>query len=197
MGTLLVTSIPAQAKESPWMLRFRAVKVAPDVKSRNQADGSDALVKIDSDVIPELDITYFINKNIATELVLGTSTHNVKALSSQADLGKVSLLPPTLTLQYHFTPENTLRPYLGAGLNYTLFYNQKANNNVYVHTNYQNSFGYALQAGFDYMFDDKFGINFDVKKIYLSTNVSVNHGAVRAKVDIDPWLFGIGAVYKF
>lgn len=197
LATSLLAASHAQASDSPWMLRFRALKVAPDVKSTNQADGTNSLVKINSDTVPELDITYFFTKNIASELILGTSTHNVKALPGEADLGRVSLLPPTLTLQYHFSPETAFRPYVGAGVNYTIFYNKTTNNSTYYDVNYQNSFGYAFQAGFDYMFDDKFGINFDVKKIYLSTNVSINHGAVRTKVDLDPWLFGVGAVYKF
>lgn len=196
VGTLAIGTyaVEASAKENPWMLRLRAVKVSPDVDST--INGADGGVSINSDTIPELDITYFFTKNLAAELVLATSRHTVKALKT-AELGTVDLLPPTLTLQYHFNSDDAFKPYLGAGLNYTIFYNEKASNSTYYNTEYSNEFGYAFQAGFDYMLDDRVGINFDVKKLYLNTDVTVNYGAVEADVDVDPWLVGVGVVYKF
>ena len=105
-----------------WQVRLRGVSVQPNEKSNVSAIGGD--VNISNSFIPELDFTYFFNKNVAAELILGTTKHKVvdeKSALGDVDLGSVWLLPPTLTLQYHFYPTKTLKPYVGAGLNYTIF----------------------------------------------------------------------------
>jgi outer membrane protein len=176
---------------SSWQVRLRAVTVSPD-ESSTVSNGSKVNAK--PVTVPEIDFTYFITKNVAAELILATNRHDMYA--GATDLGHVKLLPPTLTLQYHFMPEETFRPYVGAGVNYTFFYDSKPGaglNSV----DYDDGFGYALQVGADYMLDENWGINFDVKKVYLNTDVSVNNGAVTADVDLDPWIIGTGITYKF
>ena len=79
---------------------------------------------VDNAYVPEIDISYFVTPNIALELIAATTKHDVGA-SDGTDLGSVWLLPPTLTLQYHFAPTSRFSPYIGAGLNYTIFYNEK------------------------------------------------------------------------
>jgi outer membrane protein len=148
-------------------------------------------------VVPEVDFTYFVTDNIALELIAGTTRHDVSHTPTGIDLGKVSLLPPTLTLQYHFMPKERLSPYVGAGVNYTIFYNEDAPGGAVTSIDYDNSFGWALQAGVDYAIADRWYVNLDVKKLFLSTDVSINGGAINAKVDLDPWLFGVGVGYRF
>jgi outer membrane protein len=104
-------------------VRLRAISVVPDESATIQAIGGD--VQISSAYVPELDFTYFFTKNVAAELILATTKHDVKAISTAVgdiELANVWLLPPTLTLQYHFDGE-VVSPYIGAGVNYTLFYN--------------------------------------------------------------------------
>ena len=110
-GLLFTVSLSAQN----WQVRLRGVSVQPYEKST--VGGEDSDVNISNAFIPELDFTYFFNKNFAAELILGTSKHDVKVGNDEVSLGSVRLLPPTLTLQYHFYPTKTLKPYLGAGLN--------------------------------------------------------------------------------
>ncbi len=191
---------------SPWMIRVRALGVLPQKtdKSHVKLDGISvpgSNISISNSVIPELDISYFFTKNIAVELILGTTPHNVKGAGSLAGVGSIGrswLLPPTLTLQYHFNVTDSIKPYVGAGINYTFFYNNKARGDF---TNYsiEDSFGLALQAGVDIMFDKHWGINFDVKKIWLQPDAKANLGNIRVttKAKIDPWLIGTGIVYKF
>ena len=125
----LLLSFSFQAQEidrtldNPWQFRLRGVVVSPDEKASIETIGGDA--DISTTVIPELDITYFFNKNWSLELILGTTEHDVEAIGTAAgniDLGSVWLLPPTLTLQYHLTSLGNFKPYVGAGLNYTIFY---------------------------------------------------------------------------
>jgi len=183
----------ARAEDSPWLIRARVVTVVPDESA--SVTGLGGSVDIDTSVIPEIDITYFFAENWAAELVLGTSNHEVTATPSNIDLGDVWLLPPTLTLQYHFTPKAQFRPYIGAGVNYTIFYG--ADKGGVASIEYDNAFGFALQGGMDYDLGNNWVFNVDVKKIWLSTDVSINGGAITADVDIDPWFFGTGIGYRF
>lgn len=198
-GLLFTVSLSAQN----WQVRLRGVAVQPNEKSEVSAIGGD--VNISNSFIPELDFTYFFNKNFAAELILGTTKHDVvdeKSALGEVDLGSVWLLPPTLTLQYHFYPTKTLKPYVGAGLNYTLFYGVKSG--AVKDVKYDNALGFALQGGVDYMLTDKYFLNFDIKKLFLKTDVDVDASnavpgatSVPAKVNIDPLLIGFGVGMKF
>jgi len=150
--------------------------------------------------VPELDISYFFTENIAAELILATNSHDVSVSGTtlgEVDLGNVSLLPPTLTLQYHFAPRASFRPYVGMGVNYTMFYDNDPGQAVSV--NYDNGFGVALQAGADIPVNDTYFFNVDVKKLFLSTDVTVDAGVatVGADVDINPWIVGVGVGRRF
>ncbi|MBX8799145.1 OmpW family protein [Ochrobactrum sp. MR28] len=183
---------------SPWQVRVRALGVVPENRGYvNEVPGSG--IKASNTVVPELDISYYFTNNIAAELILGTTYSNItgKGAIDGLDVGKTWLLPPTLTLQYHFTDFGAFKPYIGAGVNYTFFYNQKNHDADYLKV--KNTFGGALQVGFDYMIDDHWGFNFDVKKLYLRPNFDVTVGGAEmsGKAKLDPWLIGTGITYRF
>ena len=191
-GLLFTVSLSAQI----WQVRLRGVSVQPYEKST--VGGEDSDVNISNAFIPELDFTYFFNKNFAAELILGTSKHDVKVGNDEVSLGSVRLLPPTVTLQYHFYPTKSLKPYVGAGLNYTIFYDVE--NGDTLGMDYKNNVGFALQGGVDYFVNDKFFLNVDIKKLYLKTDVDVDLGlpaTVPAEVKINPLLIGFGVGMKF
>lgn len=184
-----------------WQVRVRALAIVPDEGAVIEAIGGD--VDISTAVIPELDFSYFFTEHWAAELILGTSRHDVEAVGTAAgdiDLGHVWLLPPTLTLQYHFTGHK-LRPYLGAGLNYTIFYGSDEGP-VADRVDYDNSAALALQLGVDYDLGNQWFLNVDLKKIFLATDATIDAttalgATVGAEVDIDPLIIGIGLGYKF
>jgi outer membrane protein len=188
---------------NPWMVRVRGVYVMPNDGSRVYAGGARVAggkTDISNSIVPELDITYFFTPNFAAELILGTTPHTAKGAGTLAGLnklGSVWLLPPTLTLQYHFTNFGAFKPYVGVGVNYTLFYGEK--DNGLSRFRVSNTAGLALQVGFDYMFNQNWGINVDVKKLFLRPEAKGFLGAVpvKAKLDLDPWLIGVGVTYKF
>jgi len=178
-----------------FMVRARVIGVLPD-ESASTTIGGD--VDVSNEWVPEVDFTYFLTDNIALELIAATTKHDVSHTPTGINLGEVSLLPPTLTLQYHFMPKERFSPYVGAGLNYTFFYDEEpAAGSAVTSIDYENSVGYALQAGVDYAVADNWYVNLDVKKIFLSTDVSMNGGAITADVDLDPWLVGAGIGYRF
>ncbi|MGR7814601.1 OmpW/AlkL family protein [Lacinutrix undariae] len=176
---------------SKWQARFRVITVVPS--PGDDIVGAD--VNLSTAVVPELDFTYFFTKNIAAELILATTKHDVE-IDGGADLGSVWLLPPTLNLQYHFYTGD-FKPYVGAGVNYTIFYGSKSGD--VEDMDYENSFGVSFQAGVDYNLNDSWFLNLDVKQILLSTDVDVDTGSgvLPVDVDINPLIIGLGIGKKF
>jgi outer membrane protein len=189
-GAALVMALPVQAEQGDWLARLRLLQIRPDVSS------SIGILDVSNEVVPEVDFSYFFTENIAAELILSTRSHTVSV--GGADIGKVSHLPPTLTLQYHFMPKETFRPYVGAGVNYTRFYDVSLALGATPLTVDQNSWGGALQIGFDYALDKKWFLNFDVKKLWIKTDVKNGiTGAFISDLKIDPLVVGIGVGMKF
>ncbi|MEW9899900.1 OmpW family outer membrane protein [Chitinivorax sp. PXF-14] len=187
LGAALVLPTVAHADQGDILVRGRIAYVKPDVKSKLSN------LDVKDDTIPELDFSYFVHKNAAVELILGTSRHEVTL--GGASLGKVSVLPPTLTVQYHPTPEATVRPYFGAGLNYTRFYRIGLANGAL--TIDKNSFGPALQAGLDISIDKRSFVNFDAKKIWMKTDVKDSAGSTVTELKLDPYVLSVGYGWRF
>ena len=186
-------------KAGDFLIRARGVGVVPDEDATITGAVTGSQIDIDSSLVPEVDFSYFVTDNIAFELIAAITPHDVSTANSSAgplDLGDVWLLPPTLTLQYHFSDLGAWKPYVGAGVNYTHFFNEERGASV-TSADYDDSFGPALQAGVDYALDEHWQLNFDIKKIWINTDVKFSSGAVQADVAIDPWLIGVGVGYKF
>ncbi len=197
-GTAAVASemTPFVEEEGRWLIRARAVGVLPDADSSTNVAGLG--VDIDDYFIPELDITYFLNKNFAVELVLGISKHDVLGTGSIDGLGvgDFLIIPPHLMLQYHFQLTDTIKPYVGAGVNYSIIFNEDANA-PFTGLEIDNGWGFSLQAGVDIKIRDQWYFNIDVKKTWMNVDAKVNNGAVLADIDVDPWLVGVGLGYRF
>jgi outer membrane protein len=175
-----------------FQIRGRAIGVIPQESSWVNIGGD---IKAGNDFVPEVDFTYFFTDNIAAELIAATSKHKFTH-SGGSNLGTAWALPPTLTLQYHFMPHQAFSPYLGAGLNYTVFYNEKAAAG-FTDFDVGNGVGWALQAGADYWINQNWGVNVDVKKIFVNVDASLNNGTINGDVDVDPWVVGAGVSYRF
>ncbi len=174
--------------------------VLPEESATISAIGGD--VDISDEVVPSLQIEYFFTDAISAELLCCMARHEVKAVGTSigtVDLGKISHFPPTLTLKYHFNTEGKLQPYLGAGVNYTLFFDDELPAGPVTAIDYDPSFGGALQAGVDYRLNEHWSINADVRKIWIQTDVALTTalGPVAADVDINPYVVSIGAGYRF
>ncbi len=184
-----------------WLVRVRAIDVIPIAGSKAIPAIGGTVSSISNNVVPELDFNYFFTKHLSAELILGTTRHNVKATKTalgDVDLGSVRLLPPTLTGLFHIFPDKLINPYLGAGINYTYFYDSHSGP-VANSVSYSNSVGPVLQAGFDVALGNGFVLNADVKKIFISTNAEVKALGLDLKtpVDINPWVVGVGLGYYF
>ena len=178
-----------------FQIRVRAIDVVADGDGSVTQNG--LKTDVDHAITPEIDVTYFFTENIAAELIAATSEHQVEA--GAFDLGDAWILPPTLTLQYHFTPEKKFSPYVGAGLNYSMFYGE-SDGTGFSNLEVDGGVGYAIQAGFDYWLNDNWGLNLDAKYVNLDVDVDVDLGATHLDaddVDLDPFILGAGVSYRF
>lgn len=216
-----LTPSMALAEAGDWVVRARAVSVSPNENSdlgktvnRNVAAGAmsqGAELEVDSNVIPELDISYYFTKHLAAELILALGTRHDVSIHGDANavvgnqgLGSVNALPPTLLLQWHFNPDQTFDPYVGVGVNYTnmLDRNLQLQSGALAGTKIKvdsDSWGYALQAGFDINLKDGWLINADVKYVNIETDVKLKVAGWTKidELDINPWIFGVGIGKKF
>ena len=179
-------------------------------------------VDVTQTIEPEVDVSYFITDHIAAEAIAGTTKHslhlkdtvaNTVTTNSDIAIGTVRLLPPTLTLKYYFFPHAAFSPYLGAGVNYTWFFDihgdlngsggggvRLSNSSIQL----QDSWGGVIQAGVEYNFLGNWYANLDIKHIFLTTQATVSTTAanalpvtIRADTTLDPTIIGFGVGYKF
>lgn len=188
------------AEENPWMIRVRAVSAIWQNGQSGNASTYD--IKAQNQWLPEFDVSYFFTKNIAAELVLSYPQKvNIVSNAVPGTTGSITALPPSLLLQYHFTELGALKPYVGAGVNYTIFGNRsnfpQLGNGLTVSNT---SFGAVGQVGADYMFDRNWGLNVDLKYATMSTVTNANSAAPAlgtGKLTLNPWMPAVGVTYKF
>lgn len=153
-------------------------------------------VDISDEYVPVAQIEYFFSDNISAELLCCVATHEVTAANGAVDLGEVTHFPPTVTVKYRWTNLGAFEPYVGAGVNFTSFIDSEPPAGLSV--DYDESFGPALQIGADYRVDEHWFVNFDVRRIWINTDVTIT-GAVNAndEVDINPWVVSTSIGYRF
>ena len=194
LAVLGCLSDQATAQQNPWLVRARAVHINPADKSDPVGGiGAADTIHVSEKTIPEVDISYFFTPNWAAELVLTYPQKHDVTLSG-SNIGSFKHLPPTLTVQYHFTPAAPVSPYVGAGVNYTRISSVDLLSGAGQLDN--SSVGLALQAGVDFKLDKNWSLNLDVKKVQIRSDVSV-FGTQVSTLKIDPWLVGVGVGYRF
>lgn len=206
----IATATPAwaQVEAGDVLVRARAILVSPTEDSGPVTPGfPTGSVGVSDRAAPELDFTYMVTDHIGAELILATTKHNITGRGALSGLGEVAstrVLPPTLTLQYHFAPKSHVRPYVGAGINYTTFYSADASRSLEAaigktDVRLKDSFGYALQAGIDVDLSPRVFLNLDVKYIDIDTTARLTTGGAvnRVDVSIDPIVPAIGIGMRF
>lgn len=200
----------AHAEAGDTFIRIRGIMIAPTESSGPILPAFPTEeVKVNNSVMPEVDITHMVSDNVGLELIAATTKHNASGISgTTGGIGKLAstwVLPPTLTVQYHFAPEAKVRPYVGAGVNYTIFYSEKPSAGLetavgQTDVNLKDSFGWAAQAGIDIDLNEKMFLNFDVKYIDIDTTARLATTAIgtqRVKISLDPIVVGVGVGFRF
>jgi outer membrane protein len=207
-------------KAGDWLVRGRIININPDSSSSaitsNATAGfavPDSRVGVKDAWTLDIDITHMISDNFGVELLLDPSTkHDLvgkNAINSFNKIGETTVLPPALIAQYHFSPKSQFQPYVGLGLNYTMFFKSKLTNATLAGAlggvgklEIDNKVGWVAQAGADYDMGNGWFVNADVKYIGLKTTASFTYGAglvnkASLDVDINPWVYGIGIGRRF
>jgi outer membrane protein len=189
-----IAPLAAQAQDTgDWIVRGRALYL----DSANK-DSTGLGLSVNNKTFPEIDFTYFYSPNVAVELVLTyPQKHDIRSNGNK--IGTLKHLPPTLSLQYHFTNAGSFRPYLGLGLNYTRFSDVSFVPAVVAAINpsiEKDSVGMSLQVGVDVPMGGGWLLNFDLKKVRLETDVF--SGSTKAGTfKVDPTLISLGLGKRF
>ncbi len=173
-----------------WLVRVGASYVNP------ASDNSD-IVSVDSDTSVTINFSYMMTDVWALELLAAVPfKHDIELLDG-TKVGSTKHLPPTLSVQYHFNPTEKFQPYVGLGLNYTNFFDEKTTGPLEdLDLSLGDSWGLAGQIGFDVLFNDDWFFNLDVRYIDIDTKARVAGDSI-GKVEIDPWVFGGHIGYRF
>lgn len=200
---------PALAAAGDTFVRVRGIMVMPtETSSGIVPTFPTETVKINNSAMPEVDITHMLSDRFGLELIAATTKHSASGVTGvTGGIGKLAstwVLPPTLTAQYHFAPEAKVRPYVGAGVNYTIFYSEKPSAGLETavgntSVKMKSSFGWAAQAGIDFDLNDRMFLNIDVKYIDIDTTARLSTAAIgvqRVKISLDPVVFGVGIGFR-
>lgn len=201
-------------EEGDIILRVGTSNVSPEDSSSNIFVGGNDLgvnLAVESDTQLGLNLAYFITNKLNVEVLASTPfKHDVNfgaddPLGTGNNLGEVTHLPPTITLNYYLnTSSSQFQPYIGAGVNYTLFFDEEFNStNQEAGLNdlaLEDSFGLTAQIGVDYLFDQNWFGNASIRWIDIDTKASFNldgtNGFV-SKIEIDPWVYTVSIGYTF
>ena len=194
---------PIDNSFDPFMIRVSALGVLPNADGTTLGGKTMFGAKLDDVVVPEVDLTYFVTKNWAVNVIAGVAHTRLTSNygGAYSDWANTTLLPPTLTLQYHFAL-GKLDPYLGVGANYTWFLETKspwgaANPYGANAINLHPAAGLALNAGADYYLTKHWTLNLDAKYLILNTDGNTPLGVNTVHVNANTWLIGAGIGYRF
>ncbi|TRX58169.1 OmpW/AlkL family protein [Thalassomonas sp. M1454] len=208
----LFTSSAALAsyEAGDFVVRAGATMVSPDDgKSGVDLNGADSglTVSVDDNTQLGLNFVYFFDSNWAVEVLAATPfTHDVKlqAGDTETTLGEVTHLPPTVSAVYYFDTGSKFQPYVGAGLNYTIFFDEEFSS-TYKEAGFKDleldgSLGFAVQVGADYQLNDNWHVNASVRYIDIATEAKFKVADIAngsADIDVDPMVYSVMLGYKF
>lgn len=183
----------AQAYEAGnWLFRIGAYGVFPESDNMENVLNNPALtLDVDDGYSLGFNFTYMINPNIGIELLAALPFKHDIQLSGLGNVAETDHLPPTLTLQYHFAPQSTVRPYVGLGLNYTTFFNTDTKGALQgADLDLDDSWGVAGQLGIDIDVAPNWFVNADLRYISIESDAKLD-GVGIGTVEINPWVVGL------
>ena len=159
--------------------------------------------------LPTATLTYYFNKNIAAELFCCFAHASVSGDGTLKTLGQDKLantwaFPPILTLQYHFDRIGAVRPYVGAGVEWIHYFDSKSDMvgpfSGYNGVKFRDSWGPAVQAGFDLELGGGWSLGFDAKYVWEDTRITWTDAAnniITTRHDLNPLIATANIGYRF
>lgn len=173
-----------------WLLRLGAMDVDPKTDNHE-------IVSVDDAVSATVGFTYMMTDMWAVEVLAAVPFEHDISLVGGPKVGSTKHLPPTVSLQYRMRPTATVQPYVGIGLNYTNFFSEKTTG-LLEGTNLSlgDSWGYAIQGGFDVLISDNVFFNVEVRYANIETKAKLD-GTSIGTVEIDPMVYGAHIGFRF
>ena len=188
-----------------WIARGGIGVVSPDGDGADVSPG--VSLDVDDGYAATITVAYMVTDNIGVELLAATPFNHDIDLDGAGTVGETDQLPPTLSAQWHFNPIGRIQPYVGVGVNWTLFFNEDTQGALNGATlNLDDSIGLAGQVGFDWHFGNNWLANIDVRYISIETDAELGGqdiggaGVGQLKIDdveIDPWVVSLNFGYNF
>ncbi len=221
VGLSFCLAVPAQAHEAgDWLFRVGVSTVDPksdnlDTAVPSEGGTTPVTIEVDSGTTLTFNGTYFFSPNWGLEVLAAAPFNHDIEIAGIGKIGETDHLPPTFSLQYHFLPDGAFQPYVGLGLNATIFFSEDVDQALIdtvealnpglevtgADLDLDTSFGIAAQVGADYILNENWTINFDVRWINIETDAELTVDPVGTldlgTVEIDPWVYGINVGYKF
>ncbi len=190
LAAMTFTTSALAAESGEWLVRAGPYMVNP--KSDNGV-----VVDVDDAVGLGFNFTYRFTPNWAIEVLAAAPfTHDINLIGGPK-VGETKHLPPTISLQYHFATEGKFHPYVGAGVNYTLFFDDKAVGPLAgSDLSLDDSFGLAAQLGADFDLNETWFLNIDLRYIEIETDAKLD-GSPLTTAEIDPFVAGIAIGMRF
>ncbi|EEX64611.1 outer membrane protein OmpW [Vibrio metoecus] len=204
LAALMSTHVMAH-QEGDVIVRVGVASVVPN-DSSDKILGSQSELAVNSNTQLGLTLGYMFTDNISFEVLAATPfSHKISTdLLGLGDIAETKHLPPTFMVQYYFGESgSTFRPYVGAGLNYTTFFdegfNSTGNNATLTDLKLDDSWGLAANAGFDYKLNESWFLNASVWYANIETTATYKFGGAAQSTDvkINPWVFMIAGGYTF
>ena len=187
---LAVANTASAFDQGDWLLRFGGSYINPT------SDNHD-IVSVDGAASFTFNFSYMMTDHWAVELLAAYPFKHDIDLIDGTEVASTKQLPPTLNLQYHFAPDSKFQPYLGAGLNYTMFFSEKTTGPLAgSDLSLGSSWGLGGQVGVDILLNDQWFLNADIRYIDIQTKAKLD-GADLGKVKINPWVYGLNVGFRF
>lgn len=190
----VLCAVPA-AQAAEWSLRAGPTYVSPKSDNGSLAGGALA-ADIDDETQLGLTLNARFTPHFALELLAATPFHQMAKLGG-AEAVDFRHLPPTLTAQWHFLPESTVSPFVGAGVTYTWIYDEKELGPVAgADVRIDNTWGASAQAGLVFRINERLDLVADARWMDISPDVRVD-GAEVGSVDVDPLVYSVMLGWRF
>jgi len=210
-STALVMSAPTLAYEAgDILLRAGTATVSPESSSADIDQVPNQAVSANDNTQLGISGTYMLTDKIGVEVLAATPfSHDITAKdgalnSPGADIGEIKHLPPTISAQYYLMDaKSPLQPYVGAGLNITIFFDEEAGSTSkslgYDKLSLDNSVGLAVQAGLDYNINEEMFVNASIMYAKIGTTATLEgtSGKLTVDYDLDPMVYRVNFGYKF
>lgn len=208
---LMLAAFGASAQPAgSWLGRIGATTISPQVESGFLTAPSLPGTQIDAGDSTQLSggITYMLTDTIALDVPLALPfRHDLTgagAIAGAGKVGEVKALPMTVLLQWRFMDANAkMRPYVGAGVTYAKFFKERGTSTLSALTSgspttfsVDSKAAGTVQLGASFMVTDKWFVDVNATKTWLSTRASLSTGQT-IDMKLDPISFSIGVGTRF